>query len=353
MKIFSEILNKQSLVNKPKPIFKKHILNNPSTSISNIKDQPMISIMTWNILASGYTTPSAYYYVKPEYLEENYRLNSISNDILFNNCDIVCLQEVEKRNHTQYFQSENFSQYDSIYEKRPGLTCDGLSVLYKKNLFKLKEYQLIKLNEITNDNIKQSLKNYRLTNNIAHICILEPLLEKIKNKMDFVIVTNLHLHWDPNKENIKYFQMYEIIKRLNSVYKRIKDISERKMIGVFLCGDFNSLPNSNVINLAMNKLNIENAPKELSKLYSEVYNESSQYKNFELKDSNQGEDYSYLTNIKPDFSGKLDYIFYSNNYKFNLLESSYFDINNFKSENAIPNSFHASDHIYLISKFYL
>ena len=98
---------------------------------------------------------------------------------------------------------------------------------------------------------------------------------------------------------------------------------------------------------------IENIPKEQSDLILEVYNESTQYKNFELKDSHQGEDYSYLTNIKPDFSGKLDYIFYSNNYKFNLIESSYFDINDFKSENAIPNSFHGSDHIYLISKFYV
>ena len=41
--------------------------------------------MTYNTLASGYTSPSNYYYVNPKFLSEDHRFNMTSYDIISNN----------------------------------------------------------------------------------------------------------------------------------------------------------------------------------------------------------------------------------------------------------------------------
>jgi CCR4-NOT transcription complex subunit 6 len=86
-------------------LLKKPAINfKSSTSIMSKK--PQLSVMTWNTLASGYTTPSTYYYVKPDYLDETHRMNMILYDIVRSNCDVVCLQEIEKRNFDNFFVSQ-------------------------------------------------------------------------------------------------------------------------------------------------------------------------------------------------------------------------------------------------------
>ena len=46
------------------------------------------------------------------------------------------------------------------------------------------------------------------TNNIAQVLILEPI--ESNPNYDLLCIVNLHLHWDPNKEIIKYLQASEI-----------------------------------------------------------------------------------------------------------------------------------------------
>ena len=74
--------------------------------------------------------------------------------------------------------------------------------------------------------------------------------------------------------------------------------------------------------------------------------------NLNLIDSHLRNDSSYKTNIKTDFSGKIDYIFYSKDLSHGS-QVSYIDIKNYTEEQALPNSFHGSDHLYLISKFFV
>ena len=83
---------------------------------TNSKKKPKneLSLMTWNTLASGYTSPSVYYYVKPDYLSEDHRMNMITYDLMRSNCDIICLQEIEKRNYDKYF-IKYLEGYDSIH----------------------------------------------------------------------------------------------------------------------------------------------------------------------------------------------------------------------------------------------
>ncbi len=79
---------------------------------NNSRKKNQLSIMTWNTLASSYTSPSVYYYVKPDYLSEEHRMNMITYDLIRSNCDILCLQEIEKRNYESFFQKQ-LEGYDS------------------------------------------------------------------------------------------------------------------------------------------------------------------------------------------------------------------------------------------------
>lgn len=82
-------------------------------SLSNsLNNKKQLSLMTWNTLASGYTSHSVYYYVKPDYLSEEHRMNMITYDLIRSNCDIICLQEIEKRNYEKFFK-KRLEGYDS------------------------------------------------------------------------------------------------------------------------------------------------------------------------------------------------------------------------------------------------
>jgi CCR4-NOT transcription complex subunit 6 len=363
---FMHYINQKPLINfVPGNLFnyKNKFLQNINKSVKSIFPcQNSISLFTWNILASGYTSPTVYYYVSPEYLDENHRFNIISYDILSSNCDVICLQEVEKRIYDKLTKiTEN--EYKGIYEKRSGLTCDGLCLLYKSSKFTQVHYELINLNKISfnvekimNTDILTKMKKLPMTHNIAQLIVLEPNLKEIKSKIDNLIIINLHLYWDPDREIIKFIQIYEILNKVKDLYTKLK--SENKRVGVFLCGDFNSMPDSNVLDFIQGKLDIKKIDANLMPLYLKLnsvlkdkFKDIDEKNNFKIHNSHEGN--QYLTNIKPDFTGTLDHIFYTNEDFYSYSEVSNFETTNFIKESALPNSFHGSDHIFLISKFYV
>ena len=81
---------------------------------TNTNSKKQVSIMTWNTLASGYTSPGVYYYVKPDYLSEEHRMNMITYDLMRSNCDIICLQEIERRNYENFFKKQ-LEGYESLF----------------------------------------------------------------------------------------------------------------------------------------------------------------------------------------------------------------------------------------------
>jgi mRNA deadenylase 3'-5' endonuclease subunit Ccr4 len=316
---------------KPRIQFKS-----PKPPLINLKK---LSVMSWNVLASGYTSPTVYFYVNPNYLQDNHRLNMILYDIRYYNSDIICLQESEKTNHD--YITNHLEEYNGVYDKRPGLTCDGLSILYKKDLFQCKEKILVNLNNLSNI-YKHFLKDNLRTNNIAQILLLEPV-KALKERIDYLVVINLHLFWDPKQELLKYIQLSEIMNKAFSLKETLKN----KKVGIVLCGDFNSQPGTHVANLAMNKLILKDAVLEdKAKAFQNIFKSTNK---LGLNDSHVE---FYNTNIKHDFTAKLDYIFYSNEV-IQHYDYSYFEEKTFLNERALPNSYHGSDHIYLISNFYI
>ena len=61
-----------------------------------------------------------------------------------------------------------------------------------------------------------------------------------------VIVGNMHLHYNPDKDYMKYAQAAYMMERATRFY--IKN-STSKVIPLVLCGDYNSLPVSSVMSV--------------------------------------------------------------------------------------------------------
>lgn len=325
--------------------------NNRNTSFSSI------SFMTWNILASGYSRRDVFYYVDPEFLHEDHRFSMTYYDIMANFCDIICLQEVERRIFDKLLTLCN-GDYYGIFEKRTGLTCDGLATFYKKNVLNQVDYEIIQLNKIPSSitNLfsedKFLLKKLTSAHNIAQVLTFQPVDPKIREKIEYLIVVNLHLFWNPNKEIIKYSQALAILCRVNEMYRKLNNLHPGK-ICVVLGGDFNSKPDSNVVDLVKGKfmsarMKNENMTPTYLKLFNILQSAWGGVKLYDTHEENE-----YVTNIKPDFNAKIDHIFYTNENIFKAQEISFLDTNCYFQEKALPNSFHGSDHLYLISKFYL
>jgi mRNA deadenylase 3'-5' endonuclease subunit Ccr4 len=102
-----------------------------------------------------------------------------------------------------------------------------------------------------------------------------------------------------------------------------------------------------IVTHKFNEFSIKN--KDEIHIYQSIFNKT---KDLNLIDPHKINNSSYITNIKTDFTGQIDYIFYSNDLSLDS-QVSFIDINNYIEEKALPNSFHGSDHLYLISKFYV
>jgi CCR4-NOT transcription complex subunit 6 len=257
------------------------------------------------------------------------------------------LQEIEKINFEKYFANSVEVNYEMLFEKRPGLTCDGLAMFYNRKQFKKVEYEAINLNSLNNLSayLKKIIK-YPKQNNIAQLLLLQPTdTSYYNNRFDYLLLVNLHLHWDPQNELLKYAQISEILNRTYLFKEKFK-FCEKLKIPIIICGDFNSLPDSNVVNLLHGEINKDKINQNELPGFLEIF---SKTKGLNLNDTHLND--FYCTNIKNNFSGKLDYIFHSPD--IDNCEISYIDTKHFTSETALPNSFHGSDHIYLISNFYI
>lgn len=81
-------------------------------------------------------------------------------------------------------------------------------MFYRNEKFRKADYFVIDLNKINVISNMNYFRDLNKTNNIAQVIILEPI-NSVYN-FDLLCVVNLHLHWDPDKEIIKYLQAAEI-----------------------------------------------------------------------------------------------------------------------------------------------
>ena len=270
----------------------------------------IIKVLSYNILMDILANPD-FIKVKKKYLDNKYRLKLIIKKILseLEKNTIICLQEVGN------------SQLNILIKifYNLGYYCvnvDELCIFFPYKKFNIKNVNLGIIS-----NLKYNLpKKFHelLISKRKYFIILE--LEDKKTKKKITIV-NTHLLANPKYEQIKFLQIYVILRELEK-YKNI-----------ILCGDLNSLPASDVVKFILHqKISIK--LKNIENIYKSTHNHNL-----------------ITTHTKNKLSGifteMIDYIFVSNNIEV-INISKLNDRSDYNSKNIAPNKNDPSDH-FLIS----
>lgn len=196
-------------------------------SIMNMKQ---IQLSCWNVLADCYS-----YNMRGTKSETRSWLNRkplISKILTEQTSDLIFLQEVD---HYIDFFNPLLETLDKkvLYCQRP-YKDDGSCIAYNYNRFVLLDQEFVHFDDLV-ENFPSQRNDY-FKHNVA---LMAKFKDTYNDDKEFVAST-AHLYWNPSKPRVKEAQAYFLKKKL---------IQFANNSSIILCGDFNSQPQSNTINI--------------------------------------------------------------------------------------------------------
>lgn len=300
-------------------------------------------MFTFNILAEKYASPQMYGYVPAWFLSWEVRKQMILHEILSYDADIVCLQEVEANQFEQFFkpQLRMRGNYDGIFAAKSRARTmndwdksfvDGCAIFFKIERypsmphshdicrFRLLEPQtVIEFNQLAL--ARPSLRKHRdmynrvmTRDNIALVARLEVmdvtsppgLLLQQGGIHPELLIANVHIHWDPTFRDVKLVQAIMLAEELEKMMARAP------RAGLITCGDFNSMPESGVLQFLSGGSIPAKHGDFMEHTYEPYSNEGARHK-LSLQSAYEGllvDGALTVTNFTPGFCGVIDYIFY-------------------------------------------
>ncbi|KAF9968587.1 Glucose-repressible alcohol dehydrogenase transcriptional effector [Mortierella alpina] len=235
-------------------------------------------VMSWNLLSPRLCHPSRLdVRCEPAFLDWSYRKESILNQIAFTDADIVCLQELELKDYEEYFNPHlsrlgfrSIHAYKmNVYEMR-----DGCAIFYRDSRFKLLNEHVLRFNqvELDDNNVKRPslARDTAIRFNLFHNLAIVALFENRRTKRQVQVATT-HLLADPAFPDAKMLQTAILTSKLEELKEAaMRTASEAALktaatveggasgsglasthqpqnIPTILAGDFNSLPESSVV----------------------------------------------------------------------------------------------------------
>lgn len=318
--------------------------------IINLKNDKIqnVTVGSYNLMAYNFTKVVNYSQCDEEILSIKYRAPRILRQILSLNYDIFCLQEVDRDLFYEFYKP-NFESagYDTIINNNTNNVT--IVTIYKVDKFLLEKSHFIDLNEDLS-----KLDDNFLKYKEAHVILLKVI--KTGKKLT---ITNTHIFWNPEFEFVKYGQVSKILSFLLTNYCDVPKI---------FAGDFNSLPWSNVLRYIYKIPPIINSSskgdyhknKKFMEMFFEEYKhnlelksayevyktdrkDSSTFNNIDETRFNElADNHPDFTNSTSEFTGCLDYIFYTKN-DFELC--SLVEVPNTNEMRKLPNKDYPSDHL--------
>eukprot|EP01025_Chloroclados_australasicus_P006513 TRINITY_DN12093_c0_g3_i4.p1 TRINITY_DN12093_c0_g3~~TRINITY_DN12093_c0_g3_i4.p1 ORF type:complete len:451 (-),score=30.94 TRINITY_DN12093_c0_g3_i4:1842-3194(-) len=369
-------------------------------------DPKSIKVLTYNILANLYATanPDQFSYCPSWALNWEFRKHKLVQEILQYEADVICLQEVQRQHYNNFFQSQLAEHgYCSIFKSKTtqviteDAQCDidGCATFYKESRFKFVKKYEVEFNKAAastthamKDPARQKLAQSRLfKDNIALIAVFEVIgvyhnnHQTNLNGRPLICIANTHIHSNPDLSDVKLWQVHTLLKGMEK-------IATSADIPIIVAGDFNSEPGSAAHQLITRPHIDANHPEypddplgllqpnsklqhqlPLSSAYSMLHLAISAQKNgmkipdpeMEAKAAQQRQMWDnrtrepMYTNVTQDFTGTLDYLFYTTNslVPVALLElPSRTELQPYPNT-GLPNATYPSDHLALMAEFYL
>lgn len=213
---------------------------------NNIVDGFQFTIMTYNCLAQSLIRREMFP-TSGNALKWSKRSKVLLSEFIYYNPDVLCLQEIDYVQYQNYWKHKFVSLgYECQFHKGGGKT-HGISIVWKRNLFTMRDKMLINYdNELCGD-----IPSRTITNNVGLLIALEfsdTIMNRFSNtNISGILVGTTHLFWHPFGTFDRTRQCYVVLNKMKEFMHRVNvlknnndgDLNHWKP---FFCGDFNSQP---------------------------------------------------------------------------------------------------------------
>jgi hypothetical protein len=246
-----------------------------------------LSVVTYNLLADCYATPGYFRNTDRSVLDWDERKKALISVLDALDADILCLQEVDHY-HSFLLPSLRARGYDGRYKRRNGPNKrDGCATFWRTSKLALVQAKGLELDEAARASAREG-PGYQ-THNVALVVVLTPVSQQKEpegggsksggceagdarnaagggeggdggrtgggegvgggsmsasadssEEAGYVCVGNAHLFWDPAFPGVKLSQARAVVEAVNVLEKTYGPMYN------LLCGDFNSLPGTQV-----------------------------------------------------------------------------------------------------------
>lgn len=356
-----------------------------------------LTVLSYNVLCDKYCTTALYGYTPSEVLSWDYRKDVILNEVRDHDADILCLQEVDTESYNEFFRRElAYNDYRGVFwpksraktmpEKEAKLV-DGCATFYKGSKYLCLDKQLIDFanTAINRPDMKGEHDIFNRVmprDNIAVVTFLENKLTGSR-----LIVVNAHIFWDPAFKDVKLVQVAILVEQVSvlaekwtkhapstdkSTFRHSEAEGEAKsdplpeastmspspsleyssgnQIPLLICGDFNSISGSGVHDL-LSHGSVAGSHSDLANRGYGNFTRDGMTHGFSLKSAYSGADELSFTNYTPNFTGILDYIWYSTNTLQVRGLLGNVDQEYLRKVPGFPNQHFPSDHLALRAEF--
>ena len=320
--------------------------------------QEIVTVLSYNILCDKYATAQQYGYTPSAVLSWSYRKEVIIGEVRDHDTDFVCLQEVDQENYDGFFRRElAYNNYRGVFwpksraktmaEKEAKLV-DGCAIFYKASKYILLDKHLIDFanTAINRPDMKGEHDTFNRVmprDNIAVVTFFENRLTGSR-----MIVVNAHIYWDPAYEDVKIVQVAILLEQVSKLAEKWAkhppctdkaafrhtevdgetvsespeesppepspsiEYSSGPQVPLIVCGDFNSAEGSGVYDL-ITRGSLAGDHSDLSNRGYGNFTRDGMAHPFTLKSAYNGTDELSFTNYTPNFTGFIDYVWYSAN----------------------------------------
>ena len=363
----------------------------------DIDDSPaaeIISVMSYNILCDKYATTAQYGYTPLKDLAWDYRKNRILEEIRSHDADIVCLQEIDRESFDDYFRRElSVNDYRGVFwpksraktmVEKDAKLVDGCATFYKGTKFIMLEKALVDFANIAINRL--DMKGEHDTFNRVmprdHIAVLTFLENRMTGSR--LIIGNAHLLWDPEFADVKLVQVAILMEQITksaekwsnhppctdkAIFRHSEadgdaeavdelqmepsaslEYSSGSQIPLIICGDFNCAANSGVYEL-ITKGSVPGNHADMGNRGYGNFTRDGMAHPFKLGSAYDKPEHISFTNYTPNFTGILDYIWYSSNALQVRGLLGNVDEDYLRRVPGFPNHYFPSDHLSLKAEF--